>query len=126
MKGITLTINEKKARFPFGVELNIKDRELYFPFGVGFLGECLENLDLSVLEIGEKLDKNPFKWIPTLMYESAKYGNGGELDFTKEDLISWIEKSGEDGNKYMNSFLMAFVESLTKNVPKQEGSKKKN
>lgn len=106
-----------------GIELKVNERNLKCSFGLGFLGECLENLDLSVLDIGEKLDKNPFKWIPTLMYESIKYTEG-ELDFTKKDLINWLEED-VNGTKTMNSFLLAFVDSLKKDVPKQEPVKGK-
>ncbi len=43
------------------MKLVIKEVEYSYSFGLGFLGECLENLDLSVFEIGKKLDRNPFK-----------------------------------------------------------------
>lgn len=104
------------------IKLTINKREFVCSFGLGFLGECLENLDLSVFEIGEKLDKNPFKWIPTLIYESIKYTE--DVDFTKKDLVNWLEEDN-NGTKTMNSFLIAFIDSLKKDVPKQEGVKKK-
>lgn len=102
------------------IKLKIKDKEVVCVFGLGFLGECLENLDLSVVEIGEKLDKNPFKWIPTLMYESTLYYNDGKLDFSKKDLIKWLDEDGTAGKQALNDFLQAFMSSLTKDVPKQE------
>ena len=103
------------------IEIVVNERTLKCSFGLGFLGECLENLDLSVFEIGEKLDKNPFKWIPVLMFESIKYS--GDVDFTIKDLIEWLDN--EDGKVTMNKFLLAFVDSLKKDVPKQEGTVKK-
>jgi len=102
------------------IELKINDIVLKCSFGLGFLGELLENLDLSVFDIGEKLDKNPFKWIPVLMYESAKYTNE-DLDLTKDELINLLDS--EDGGKAMSEFLGAFVNSLSKDVPKQENVK---
>lgn len=103
------------------IEIVVNEKTLKCSFGLGFLGECLENLDLSVLEIGEKLDKNPFKWIPILMYESIKYSK--EVDFSIDDLIEWLDD--EDGKATMNTFLLAFINSLTKDVPKQKGTEKK-
>ena len=67
------------------IEIVVNEKTLKCSFGLGFLGECLENLDLSVVQIGEKLDKNPFKWIPTLMYECIKYSK--DIDFTIDDLL---------------------------------------
>ena len=103
------------------IEIVVNEKTLKCSFGLGFLGECLENLDLSVVQIGEKLDKNPFKWIPTLMYESIKYSK--DIDFTIDDLIEWLDN--EEGKTTMNEFLLAFVDSLKKDVPKQKGNGKK-
>jgi len=103
------------------IEIVVNEQTLKCSFGLGFLGECLENLDLSVVQIGEKLDKNPFKWIPTLMYESIKYSK--DVDFTLDDLVEWLDD--EEGKKTMNDFLLAFIKSLSKDVPKQKGTRKK-
>jgi hypothetical protein len=103
------------------IEIVVNEKTLKCSFGLGFLGECLENLDLSVVQIGEKLDKNPFKWIPVLMYESIKYNK--DVEFTIDDLIEWLDN--EEGKATMNSFLLAFIDSLRKDVPKQESTVKK-
>jgi len=100
------------------LEIEIKEVKYQCSFGLGFLGECLENLNLSVYEIGEKLDKNPFKWIPVLMYESIKYPNG--IEFTQKELIGFLEDDGAKGTATMAIFLDSFIKSLTKDVPKEE------
>jgi hypothetical protein len=102
------------------MKLVIKEVEYSYSFGLGFLGECLENLDLSVFEIGKKLDRNPFKWTPILMYESIKYTNDGEIDITIKEFVNQLDED-VNGAKVMNEFLIAFVASLQKDVPKQEG-----
>ena len=111
------------------VKLKIDKTKLTFPFGLGFIGECVENLDLSIQEIGAKLDRNPFKWIPALMYESHKYQcylDGVDTKFTQLGLVKLLnKKSTEDAEEVMGHFLHAFMESLNKNVPKQEGTQKK-
>ena len=114
------------------VNIELNGKKLKCVFGLGFLGECLENLDLTVTQIGEKLDKNAFKYVPILMYESVKYNivenEGKEIDFTLKDLISWFDDDDDPFGK-MNQFVIAFVKSVTKNVPKEEvepsNSKKK-
>lgn len=104
------------------IDITVNNRTLKCKFGLGFLGECLENLNLNVFEIGKKLDDNPFKWIPTLMFESINYANDN-IDFTKEDLINWLDNP--EGNKEMAKFLNAFVQSLNKDVPKEDPIKNK-
>jgi hypothetical protein len=104
------------------VDITINNKLLHFPFGIGFLGECLENLGLNVQQVGEKLDNNSFKYVPVLMYESLKYDayrKGIEIDFTYNDLIEWLDED-ENGIQKINQFTVAFVESLVKDVPKQE------
>lgn len=102
------------------LEIVVNNRKMLCVFGLGFIGECLENLDLSVFEIGEKLDKNPFKWTPILIHESIKYAEDGEIDFTVKELVEWLDNDGEAGTKTIADFLAAFVKSLSKDVPKDE------
>ena len=102
------------------IEIVLNERTLKCSFGLGFLGECLENLGLNVFEIGKKLDDNPFKWIPVLMYESAKYTDK-DLNLSLEELIELLDTT--DGNKEMAKFLGAFVQSLNKDVPIEKGVK---
>jgi len=107
------------------LKLTINSRELEFTFGLGFLGEVLEFLDMSMSELGEKVTKNPYKYIPILVYHSAKYAldlEGKEADFTQKDVIEWIEKDGgiNFGNKFYMRFQEKFIESLTKDIPKNE------
>lgn len=111
------------------IKLTINKNKLTFPFGLGYIGECIENLNLSIQEIGDKLDRNTFKWIPILMYESHKYQcylDSVEPEFTKLELDKLLyEKSTEDAEQLMASFLHGFMASLNKNVPKQKGTQKK-
>lgn len=114
------------------ITLKIAERELDFSFGLGFLGELFEETDLSINEVVEKLNKNPFKMIPTLMYYSSAYAlkrQGKEVDFTLYDFTDWIDESGGVGNPNTKIFLNAFTESMTKNIPKtdvdKDASKKK-
>ena len=100
------------------IDIQIGSESYHCPFGLEFLGECLENLNLNVHQIGEKLDNNPFKWIPTLMYESIKLDKG-EMDFTYKELLNKLDED-ENGNQTMAAFLHGFVESLKKDVPKQD------
>jgi len=106
-------------------KIEINGRNLECSFGLGFLGECLENLNLAYYEIGDKVDKNPYKWLPILIYESAKYPDK-ELDFELKDLIEWLDNS--EGTDIIAKFFKEFLNSFNKDVPKSKevkGPKKK-
>ena len=105
------------------IKLKLKGREFDFTFGLGFLGELLDDLDMSMQDVGARIDKNPYKMIPFLMYRSAKYScelEGKDFDYTILDFISWIEQEGGFTSKSVESFLVAFTNSMTKGVPVEE------
>ena len=109
------------------IKLKINGKEQNLPFGLLFLGECLENLGLDVNQIGVNVSRNPFKWIPTLMYESHKVDsllNNKEVDFTYRELIDFLDNDKE-GEIKISKYLEAFVKSLNKNVPKEDIRAKK-
>ena len=108
------------------ISLKIGQRDLEFTFGLGFLGELFDETDLTINEVVGKLNKNPFKMIPTLMYYSCAYllkRKGQEVDFTIYDFTDWIDESGGIGQPSTKRFLDAFTESMTKNVPKTDEAK---
>lgn len=104
------------------IDIKIGEKNYHFPLTIGFVGQCLENLELDVFELGEKLDKNVFKFVPSLMYESLKYDayiNDKELDLTFKRFLVTIDDD-DDNLNIINTFLKSFVVSLRKNVPKQD------
>ena len=106
------------------IKLTIDKREFDFSFGLGFLGELLDELDLSIEDVINKSGKNPFKWIPLLMFHSASYSvsyNGGEVDFTLKDIIKGIEND-KKGGVIVTSFTKAFLSSLNDGLPTEEDS----
>lgn len=108
------------------LKLTINKREIEFHFGLYFLGELLDELDLSFDDMSIRVQENPFKFIPQLMFFSAKYAytrKGEVIDFNLFTLIDWIEYDGGFANPNMENFLNAFSSSLTKNVPKDIESK---
>lgn len=115
------------------MKLEINGKSLEFAFGMGFLGELLEETGLSLDEVLQKVDKNPYKFIPICMYVSTKYAyerQGKEVDFNRFTFIEWLEADGglTDKNQSAVKFMKAFTDSLFKGVPKEEdndGAKKK-
>ncbi len=109
------------------VTLKIKGKNYIFPYGLYFLGECLENLGLSPVEIGDKLDQNSFKWIPRLMHESHKIQcdiEGKEVDFTIFELVETLDN--KTGKANLAKFYSAFIKSLMENVPREESTTKQS
>ena len=111
------------------IELEIGGEKRGFRLGLGFLGGLLEDMDIGMTELSNKLSKNPFKTIPLMMYHSAICDlerKGEPVDFTKFDIIDWIEElEGGFENKVVVDFLNAFTKSMTKDIPKEEKSDKK-
>ncbi len=94
-----------------------------FSFGLGFLGDLLDETNLTIDGIIDKLNKNPFKMIPVLMYQSAKYAamrKGDDLLFKQYELMDWIDENGGVQNDGIVKFMDAFTKSLTKDVPKEK------
>jgi len=110
MNKLTLTINKEKVDFRLGL---------------GFLGKALDELGLSIDELGSKLSVNVFLYAPKLMYYSYEYAmlRDGKTDI--KDYNSFVDDLDDDGsfiNGNVNKFLEVFTNSLTKDVPKQKGS----
>lgn len=107
------------------MKLKVLNREYNCHFGLGFLGEVIDVLDVDYGEFLAKYEKNPFKYVPLVMYQSIKYSTemeGEKLGFEHKDLINWIDENGGLTNQEMIDFSQAFIKSLTKNVPKEEVS----
>jgi len=107
------------------ITLNIGGQERVFHFGLGFLGNLLEETNTNMADFDDKRLSNPFKWVPLMMFHSCAYGyirEGKTVDFTLQDMINWIDETDVET---LQKFNEAFVNSLIKNVPIQEDSKKK-
>lgn len=110
------------------ITLNIGSKERVFYFGLGFLGNLLEKTGVQLHEIDEKIQGNPFKWMPEIMYHSLAYGyirKNENPDFDGFDVADWIDEDGGFDSKNVVSFFTAFKQSLVKDVPEQPTESKK-
>ena len=99
--------------------LNIGGKEREFHFGIGFMGFFLEMSNVKITELF-KIDENPFKYDPYLIYCSAVFAlqrKREKPDFDLYNVIDWIDDS--DGSA-VKEFKTAFIESMTKDVPEQK------
>ena len=105
------------------IQLTINKRKVTFTLGLIFIGEMLDKYETSVEELFTKVDRNPFKWLPLTMYESAKATfdlDGKQIDFTYKEFINDIEQDGGVGGPAATEFTIAFVKSMVKDVPLEE------
>lgn len=105
------------------VKINLNNKSYTGFLGLGFIGEVIDILDISYDELLSKYDKNPFKYVPLLMFHSIEFNHflkNEEIDFTKNDMFGWIDKEGGLRNKAMLEFSTAFLKFLAKDVPKEE------
>jgi len=115
------------------ITLKFAEKELKCSLGLMFLGDFLDEVNLSLEEVGEKMQKNPFRLLPKMIYISAKTEaemNGDDFDLTLKDVIEMIEKDGGISSKQVTKFINTWTTSLTAGVPKSEaeegdGKKKK-
>jgi hypothetical protein len=99
-----------------------------FYFGLGFLGNLLHESGLQMHEIDSKIQENPFKWVPEIMYQSLAYGfirKGVNANFDAYDVSEWIDEEGGFESEVVKSFFAGFVNSLNKDVPQDKTVKKK-
>lgn len=109
------------------LKLKIGERDLEFTFGLGFLGEILEETNLGIDEMMEKMDKNPFRMIPLLMYHSARFTldlRGKKCDFALSDVIGWVEDLGGINSPEVIEFIEAYTKSLLKDVVNEKNMPK--
>ena len=105
------------------IEITFSEEKLIFHFGLGFMGNLLESLDCSVDELMAKLDKNPFRIVPKLMYEAYSYGCLRKGEDVKHNLFEFTDLIDDDGgimSEKTVKFLEAFTKSMTKDVPKED------
>lgn len=100
------------------VIIKLDGKEYLCKFGLEFLGELLDFLDMSVNEIGAKLDKNPFKWAPIMMHKCLDFSNQ-MLDFDKSELVAMMDKDPKN-HEQLKIFMTNFVKSLSPNLPEIE------
>ncbi len=104
------------------IKLKLDNKELGFHFGLGFMGELLDSLDCSIDELMIGIQKNPFKFIPKVMYESNNYScirEEKESEYSLYSFTDLIDNSGGVMSESVSKFLEAFTKSMTKDVPKE-------
>lgn len=105
------------------ITLKFPKKELKCSLGLMFLGELLDAANLSIEEVGEKMQKNPFKLIPLMMFTSARVEaelKGDDFEMTQSDVIQLLESDGGIGSDNVTKFVNAFTKSMTGGVPIEE------
>lgn len=108
--------------------LSFGEVELTFFFGLSFLGEFLEEHNIELSDVDERLTKNPFKFLPKLMYGSYKHNcerHDQKVAYKYYDFVDLIDNNGGLGSEVVNDFIVAFTNSLTKNVPSVDDTEEK-
>jgi hypothetical protein len=98
-----------------------------FHFGIGFLNELIDGTGKGLEIIGNEVVNNPASMVPKMMFYSLAYSykrSQKEIDFTIDDIFDWIDENGGMNNGFFNDFLVAFQESMYKDVPVDNSKKK--
>lgn len=112
------------------VKLVIGKASFEFYFGLGFFGDLKDNQGVGIEAVQKGLQENPFKLVPILMLESAKYSakrRGLDLKYTVYDFIDALDNDGGIASPAFIGFMEALTNSMTKDVPndKKATTKKK-
>lgn len=107
------------------IELTIDSKVINFHLGLGFVGELLDEQNIGIEELMDKLNKNAFKMLPIIMESSYRYNCFRENKETSLDLIDFIDALDNEGvnSGVFSEFLNAFTKSLTKDVPEEKVKK---
>ena len=108
------------------ITLNLGGKDRTFHLGLGFIGYLLDEENIGFMELGEKEQLNPFKWIPIKMYYSLKYylvfsERESEIDFNLKDVVQWID---DTDMQTLQKFNQAYQLALSKDVPVDTSKKK--
>lgn len=107
---------------------NLGGKEFTFWLGLGFLSAFLKESKTTIETFDKALSENPFDLIPTMVFCAIKYGYdrvGAELDFTKFEVVEWIDESGGVSGDFVVLFLKKFSEAMT-NPNEKETTKAKS
>ena len=110
------------------VKITIGKTTFEFHFGLGFFGDLKDNQGIGIEEIQVRLSENPFKLVPVLMLEAAKYSakrRGKKVDYTEFTFVDAIDDDGGVSSEAFLEFLNAFTDSMSKDVPKEKKVPKK-
>ena len=107
------------------VTLKFAEKELKCSLGLMFLGALLDDLDMSLEEVAAKMQKNPFRLMPKMIFISAQTEaelNGEEFDLTFKDVVELLEKDGGIASPQAVNFINSWTASMTENVPKDDAA----
>lgn len=105
------------------ITLKFTDKELKCSLGLMFLGEFLDVVDMSITDVGEKMQKNPFKILPKMIHTSAKVAaelDDEEFTLSLKELVGMIEKDGGVSSPQITLFVTAWTKSMLEGVPEEK------
>lgn len=109
------------------INIELKGKEYTCKFGLAFIGYLFEELDLAVSEVAEKIDKNPFIWVPKIMYHSLKFSNEN-IEFTEKEFLTVLDddpKGMEKCGKCNRAFIKSIVPKLPEEITEESKEPKK-
>lgn len=100
---------EGKLRYKIG------ETEREFDFGNYALEMALEDLDASISDLAELLNRKMMKFLRVFIFHAAAYPvikKGETLDFTPFDVHGWIDETGGVNGKFIVEVNRVVLKSL--------------
>ena len=109
--------------------IKINGKDVPIVFGTWVIQELIE-AGYELENLGEEIKRNPFKFVPNLIYLGACNALNMDLkDYDKKDFYKFIDKEGfhsQAVTDLINLFTKSFGTSLGADDEVQEEAKKKN
>ena len=105
------------------ITLKFGDKELKCSLGLDFVGELIDDTGVGIDELGARMQTNPFKLLPRMVFISAKVEaelNGEEFTMTQREVTSLIEGDGGLGSPQCGRFMEEWTKSMTPNLPQED------
>jgi hypothetical protein len=105
----------------------IDDKEIEFFIGNYALERSLEDLDASISDLSDLLNKKFMSLIRLFMYYSAEYAalaKDEKFTITKFDVYQWIDKTGGINGEFYSEFSKRLFKALGANTDTDKPAKK--
>lgn len=105
----------------------IGDEEVHFFIGNYALERSLEDMDASLSDLAELLNKKFMATLRLFMYHSAEYQaylDQKDFPFKPMDVHKWIDKTGGVEGKFYKDFSFAMIKALGLIASEPEDEKK--
>jgi len=105
------------------IKIKLNGKSITLKFGSWVMMQLIES-GYELANLSDDINKNPFKFIPKLLYLGACNGKSKNLnDFNEGDFFEFLDNVGLD-SKELSDILGLFTSSIRADLPQEEVNEK--